>query len=389
MKGEFALVLMKGRGKGNEWLLIKKRDEFADELTTSKRSPTASRPAERRKRSRRSLPPEEEDGPQRVKKSASGQRAQARRSTGRKGRAHARRTCQSMLATPIDRPPDGANWVYEIKWDGVRAICYIEDGHIRMVSRNGNSFDRQYPELSVIPHHIAAETAILDAEIAVLDEQGRSRFGLIQPRIHQTNAKEVAHLSRKTPVKLFVFDLLYWDGYDLRDMPLLERKRALSEIVTPGDRIQVSEHFAVEGRRDPGSGSADGPGRRHRQGRDKQIRAEAKPLLAQAEGHRPAGVRHLRVHTRRARHLQFARARRVRRRQAATTSGCVGTGFDDKTCADLSEAEAAGNHNEPIWQAHRRASQGDLGGAAAAVRGAIHRVDEGRPSSSAGLPRAS
>ena len=55
------------------------------------------------------------------------------------------------------------NWVYEIKWDGVRAICYIEDGHIRMVSRNGNSFDRQYPELSVIPHSIAAETAILDA----------------------------------------------------------------------------------------------------------------------------------------------------------------------------------------------------------------------------------
>jgi bifunctional non-homologous end joining protein LigD len=152
-----------------------------------------------------------------------------------------------MLATPVERPPEGSNWVYEIKWDGVRAICYIEDGHIRLVSRNGNSFDRQYPELTVVPHHLAANTAILDAEIAALDEQGRSRFGLLQPRIHQTNPNEVAHLSRKSPVKLFVFDLLYWDGYDLRGTPLLERKRALAEMVTPGDRIQVSEHFAVDG----------------------------------------------------------------------------------------------------------------------------------------------
>ena len=152
-----------------------------------------------------------------------------------------------MMASPADRPPAGSNWVYEIKWDGVRAICYIEDGRIRMVSRNGNSFDRQYPELSVIPHNVAAETAILDAEIAVLDEQGRSRFELIQPRIHQTNANEVAHLARKTPVKMFVFDLLYLDGYDLRNVPLLDRKRALAAIVTPGDRIQVSEHFEVKG----------------------------------------------------------------------------------------------------------------------------------------------
>ena len=154
---------------------------------------------------------------------------------------------EPMLASLADRPPKGSKWVYEIKWDGVRAICYIEDGRIRMLSRNGNSFDRQYPELTVVPRQIAAETAILDAEIAVLDEQGRSRFGLIQPRIHQTNANEVAHLARKTPVKMFAFDLLYWDGYDLRNTPLLDRKRALSEIVTANDRIQVSEHFAAKG----------------------------------------------------------------------------------------------------------------------------------------------
>ena len=77
--------------------------------------------------------------------------------------------------------------------------------------------------------------------------KGDRDSSLIQPRIHQTNANEVAHLARKTPVKMFAFDLLYWNGYDLRNTPLLDRKRALAEIVTPGDRIQVSEHFMAKG----------------------------------------------------------------------------------------------------------------------------------------------
>ena len=218
-----------------------------------------------------------------------------------------------MLATLADRPPDGSKWVYEIKWDGVRAICYIEDGRIRMLSRNGNSFDRQYPELSVIPRQVAADTAIIDAEIAVLDEQGRSRFGLIQPRIHQTNANEVAHLARKTPVKMFAFDLLYWNGYDLRNTPLLDRKRALAEIVTPSERIQVSEHFMVKGDEMLEAARQMGLEGRHREGSDQQVRAEAQPELVEAEGHGPAGVRDLRLHAWRALDLQFACPRRLRR----------------------------------------------------------------------------
>jgi bifunctional non-homologous end joining protein LigD len=251
MKGEFALVLMKGRGKGNEWLLIKKRDEFADEQYDVEALAYSVKTGRTQEEIAQELPP----------KTAAPKKKAARKSTCKsKAKAGTRledlpgakaaampSNVSVMLASLADGPPEKGDWVYEIKWDGVRAICYIEDGRIRMVSRNGNSFDRQYPELSVIPHHLSATTAILDAEIAALDEQGRSRFGLLQPRIHQTNANEVAHLSRKSPVKLFVFDLLYCDGYDLRGVPLLERKRVLNEIVTPGDRIQVSEHFAVDG----------------------------------------------------------------------------------------------------------------------------------------------
>ena len=72
-----------------------------------------------------------------------------------------------------------------MKWDGVRAIAFIENESVRLLSRTGIRCEQQYPELSVIPHHIAADTAILDGEIAVLDAKGVSQFHLIQPRISQ------------------------------------------------------------------------------------------------------------------------------------------------------------------------------------------------------------
>jgi len=237
IKGEFAIVLMKGRGKGNEWLLIKKRDQFADDefdiellAYSVKTGRTQSEIAE-------NLPPE-------PKKKASKLRPEDLPGAVMGPMPS---TITPMAAFPAARPPTGGNWIYEIKWDGVRAIIYLTEGRLHMESRNGNTYDRQYPELSVLPHHIAAETAILDGEIAVLDEKGLSRFELIQPRIHQTDPNSIAHLSRRTPVKLFLFDLIYWDGYDLRNVPLEERKRALSAIVTPSDRIAVSDHFRVNG----------------------------------------------------------------------------------------------------------------------------------------------
>lgn len=152
-----------------------------------------------------------------------------------------------MMAHLAEKPPEGDRWLYEIKWDGVRAICFLENGRMRMISRNGNSFDRQYPELGVIPNFIKAGTAIIDAEIAVVDEQGRSSFGLIQPRIHQTDPNTIAHLARNAPVKLFAFDLLYLDGYDLRNAELIDRKETLRQIVEPCDRMQFSEHYVAKG----------------------------------------------------------------------------------------------------------------------------------------------
>ncbi len=152
-----------------------------------------------------------------------------------------------MTATIADRPPKGEEWLFEVKWDGVRALAFLENEGVRLVSRSGNRCERQYPELAVMPHHLAAASAILDGEIAVLDEKGVSRFHLIQPRIANSDPNSIAHLSRSSPVVYFVFDLLYLDGYDLRDVPLAERRELLERVLTAGGNVRISEAFPGAG----------------------------------------------------------------------------------------------------------------------------------------------
>src|SRR5262249_46548606 len=144
-------------------------------------------------------------------------------------------------------PPSSEEWLFEVKWDGVRAITYIENGQMRMISRNGNPMDRHYPELPILPHHIDASTAVLDGEIAALDARGVPSFERLQSRINVSEASTIATLARKDPVVFFAFDLLYLDGYDIRGLPLIERKRLLKEIVKPGEMVRYSDHFTGNG----------------------------------------------------------------------------------------------------------------------------------------------
>jgi bifunctional non-homologous end joining protein LigD len=238
LKGEFALIRMRGRGKGNEWLIIKKKDteakagwnieDFARSVLTGRtQQEIAENLAAVQQPSTTSH------------RSLSAIRGAVK--------APMPRAISPMLATLTTKPPAGNEWLYEVKWDGVRAICFVEDNQLRIYSRTQKRCDQQYPELSVLPHFVKASTAILDGEIAVLDDQGRSSFSLIQPRISVADPNSVAHLSRSTPVTLFLFDLLYLDGYDLRGVPLEERKKLLAEIVTPADHIRLSDHFVANG----------------------------------------------------------------------------------------------------------------------------------------------
>ncbi|MFN3323113.1 MAG: DNA ligase D [Bryobacteraceae bacterium] len=240
LRGEFALVRMKRRdGRGNQWLLIKKRDEAAVpgwDVEAYARSVLTGRSQQEIAEGIEPGPPDFAAAPELAKL------------------PHAKRApmpgfIEPMKATPAERPPAGGPWVYEVKWDGIRALCYLEDGSMRLYSRRGNPATQQYPELGVLPHYVKARTAILDGEIAVLDEKGRASFSLIQPRIAAADPHAVAHLARSTPVVYFPFDLLYLDGFDLRNVPLEERKRVLRKILLPSARIRYSEHFAVDGQR--------------------------------------------------------------------------------------------------------------------------------------------
>src|SRR3984957_1063809 len=107
--------------------------------------------------------------------------------------------------------------------------------------------ERQYPELSILPHHIKASTAILDGEIAVLDDRGLPSFELLQSRINVADASAIATLSRNLPAVIFLFDLLYLDGRDLRSESLIERKRLLKSILQSNETIRYSEHFPGAG----------------------------------------------------------------------------------------------------------------------------------------------
>ncbi|HZU27938.1 MAG TPA: DNA ligase D [Bryobacteraceae bacterium] len=247
IKGEFALVHMRGRGKGNEWLLIKKKDAEAvpgwnvedhavSVLTGRSQQEIADNLPAHKKPKKKAA----------VKKNKVAAAFDAGHIPGAVARAMPAEI-EPMLATLAEHAPAGDGWVHEIKWDGVRAVCFVDDGRVHMFSRRGNRCEQQYPELMVLPHFVRAKQAILDGEIAVLDEQGRSRFNLIQPRIAQSDPNSVAHLARSTPATLFLFDVLYADGYDLRGAQLSERRRALEALIEPSERIRLSEQFSGAG----------------------------------------------------------------------------------------------------------------------------------------------
>lgn len=154
-----------------------------------------------------------------------------------------------MLATSIDAPFDSPDWLFEIKWDGYRAIAFVNKGHVRLVSRNQNDLTAQYSDLHDLPKFLKTKTAILDGEIVALDEHGRSSFSLMQQRTGFRDRKRRVAPRPDVSVLYYVFDLPYLDGYDLHRVPLESRKQALNTLLdAPNDVIRLSEHFIGDGK---------------------------------------------------------------------------------------------------------------------------------------------
>ena len=153
-----------------------------------------------------------------------------------------------MLATPVDQPFDGPEWLFEIKWDGYRAVAFLQDGKARLVSRNQNDLTARYPELKDLAQSVKARTAILDGEVVALDDQGRPSFSLMQQRTGFRPGGRRGPVNADVPVLYYAFDLLYLDGYDLRRVPLEERKRKLASVLASGDSLRYSDHYERQGK---------------------------------------------------------------------------------------------------------------------------------------------
>jgi len=303
LNGDFVLVHIKSRrsgSKGTEWLLIKKHDEFEvpgyeiEQYSTSvltKRTMkqiggdedsaewNSSRKTSRgalkapwlaetlaRVEKKKKLTTGAADHVEERKNGKPGKKAAAPRRPSAKKSSNSAPTeisalaslsgairkpipsaIHPMLAISVDEPFDDPAWLYEIKWDGYRAVAFIENGKVRLVSRNQNDLTPRYLELQELPAHVKAQTAVLDGEVVALDQQGRSSFGLMQQRTGIQPGGRHKPPQAGIPIAYYLFDILYLDGYDLRRVNLEERKQVLAKVLAPDDLIRYSDHFDAGG----------------------------------------------------------------------------------------------------------------------------------------------
>ncbi len=153
---------------------------------------------------------------------------------------------EPMLSDISDTVPKGDDYIFEVKWDGIRALISVEDGQIRIRSRNQNDITAQFPELLVPDKAFRANAALFDAEIVCLDKTGRPQFKNVINRLMTTGETNIQKSSKSNPVCCYIFDCLYMDGRSLVNEPLLKRKEWLKDSVKPDTPYRVSE-FVEDG----------------------------------------------------------------------------------------------------------------------------------------------
>jgi bifunctional non-homologous end joining protein LigD len=141
------------------------------------------------------------------------------------------------LATAIDKVPSGQRWIHEIKFDGYRVQVHLRDAAVKVFTRRGNDWTNRFRKIAADAWHISAGSAIIDGEVVVPSENGTTDFTVLQNELK----------GRSKKIVLVAFDLLYLNGYDLRKLPLIERKALLRKLIADTD-VQFSERFEVDGK---------------------------------------------------------------------------------------------------------------------------------------------
>jgi len=236
LKGEWHLVRMRGspREKRANWLLIKSHDAAerpgdADRLLKKRdRSVTSGRTLDEIA--------QDKSGKQwssKKQKRRNGAPTPASKASGKAGRLPSFVPLQ--LATRVRQPPNGERWIHEIKFDGYRAEARLDRGKVHILTRSGLDWTKRFPGIAEAVKALPAKQALVDGEIIAVDEGEVPSFGLLQQLLSE---------QRQDGLTYMAFDLLYLDGRDLRQLPLLERKTLLESLVRKARRqIRYSEHF--------------------------------------------------------------------------------------------------------------------------------------------------
>ena len=241
-----------------------------------------------------------------------------------------------MLAETRERPFSGNQWIFELKYDGFRMLVGRENGRARLLYRRGGDATATFPEIARSVAALPVESIVMDGEVVVLDDGGRPSFQRLQQRAQLTRAPDVERATIEHPATVFLFDLLDFEGRDLRSLPLTERKALLRQILPAAGPLRFTDHiddrgealfaeterFGLEGIVAKKKSSA------YRAGRSEdwiKVRRERTGDFAvvgftQPKGSR-SGIGALHLAVRDGRALRYA--------------GRVGTGFDERLLADL------------------------------------------------------
>lgn len=238
LKGEFTLVKMGGRShqgeSGEPWLLIKDKDRYVKTDWSVEKHPKSVRSGKTIEGIAHSRD---------VKKWISPRKKSQTKRPLKEVKLPLISGVQ--LATPTDAPFDDKDWLFEIKWDGFRALATIDaGGDVKLASRNAKDLLVKFPELSDIGGAFRSLPIVVDGEIVALDDKGRSSFQRLQNRISSSRAPRKA---TGGDVVFAVFDVLFADGRDVRELPLEERKTILESLIVPNHHVIYSKHVTGDG----------------------------------------------------------------------------------------------------------------------------------------------
>ncbi len=148
-----------------------------------------------------------------------------------------------MLAQPANKLPASPDYVYEVKWDGIRALVALDEGQVSIHGRNGMDFTRQFPELLIPEQGFRATSGLFDGEIVCLDPDGKPNFRDVIQRMQQTTDGSIERMRARFPAVCYVFDCLYLDGRPIVNEPLTRRREWLEDAIRKNCAYRVSQLF--------------------------------------------------------------------------------------------------------------------------------------------------